>query len=165
MDLIINPDGWLHQGEARYRCALGRAGIKAEKQEGDGATPAGYFPLRRLYYRADRMETPETGLPKSVISENDGWCDDPACASYNRLVRLPHAGSHEVLWRKDALYDAFVTIGHNYDPSVSGMGSAIFMHFASPDYACTEGCIALAVADLMTVIACCDANTRILITP
>jgi len=165
MDLIINSDGWLHQGKARYRCAFGRAGIKAEKQEGDGATPAGYFPLRRLYYRADRIAALETGLPKSVITENDGWCDDPACASYNSLVQLPHEGSHEVLWRKDALYDAVVTIGHNYDPAVAGMGSAIFLHVAAPDFAYTEGCIALGVADLMTVLACCNAGTSILITP
>ncbi|MEE2760296.1 MAG: L,D-transpeptidase family protein [Pseudomonadota bacterium] len=165
MDLIVKPSGWLHQGEARYRCALGRAGITTEKHEGDGATPAGHFPLRHLYYRADRIAALETGLPKSVITENHGWCDDPACASYNNLVRLPHAGSHEVLWRKDALYDAAVTIGHNYNPAVAGMGSAIFLHVAAPGFTPTEGCIALDAADLIAVLVRCDVGTSILITP
>ncbi len=36
-------------------CALGRAGVTAGKREGDGATPAGCFPLRRVLYRADRI--------------------------------------------------------------------------------------------------------------
>ena len=158
MDLIVKPDGWLHH-HARHRCALGRTGIAAEKREGDGTTPVGHFALRRLYYRADRMAPPKTGLPVSVIGKGDGWCDDPACASYNSLVRLPHDGSHEHLWRNDGLYDIVVQIGHNDDPAVPGLGSGIFLHVADKDYAPTEGCVALSLDDLRSVIAECDTGT------
>ena len=35
----------------------------------------------------------------------------------------------------------------------SGKGSAIFLHLARPDYTPTEGCIALALPDLLTTLA------------
>ena len=161
MDLIVKPDGWLHCGQTAYRCALGRNHIATVKKEGDGATPVGRFPQRRLYYRADRIELLMTSLPVSVIGETDGWCDDPTCASYNSLVRLPHEGSHENLWRNDGLYDVVVTIGHNDEPAVPGLGSGIFLHVAAKDYAPTEGCVALGLDDLRTVIADCDTGTSL----
>ena len=43
--------------------ALGRAGIKANKREGDGATPRGRFRLMRLWWRADRARGPAPVLP------------------------------------------------------------------------------------------------------
>ena len=46
-----------------------------------------------------------------------------------------------------------VVLGHNDDPPVPGLGSAIFLHLAKPDYAPTEGCIALARPDLEAVLA------------
>jgi L,D-peptidoglycan transpeptidase YkuD (ErfK/YbiS/YcfS/YnhG family) len=41
------------------------------------------------------------------------------------------------------------------------LGSAIFLHVAAAGYAPTEGCVALAIDDLVHVIALCDATTRI----
>jgi L,D-peptidoglycan transpeptidase YkuD (ErfK/YbiS/YcfS/YnhG family) len=58
------------------------------------------------------------------------------------------------MWRKDDLYDLVVVLGHNDSPVVPGAGSAIFMHVALPDYAPTEGCIALALADLVELVRC-----------
>ena len=46
-----------------------------------------------------------------------------------------------------------VVLGHNDDPPVAPLGSAIFLHLAKPDYAPTEGCIALARPDLEAVLA------------
>lgn len=157
MDLIVNPEsghrGTLSFGDARFACALGRAGVVADKREGDGGTPAGRFPLRALRYRVDRLSTAETGLPAAPIAESDGWCDDPADpARYNRPVTLPHAGSAEKMWRDDALYDLVVVLGHNDDPPVPGAGSAIFLHCASPDLDPTEGCVALPRATLLELL-------------
>ena len=36
MDFPIDAAGWLTAGQYRYRCALGRSGIRADKCEGDG---------------------------------------------------------------------------------------------------------------------------------
>lgn len=164
-EIRVSGNGRLHLGNLLYRCALGRGGVKAEKREGDGATPAGLFPLRRVLYRADRLTAPATLLPLSAIEPHDGWCDDPADPAYNRQVRLPHGARAENLWREDALYDVVVVLGHNDDPPRPGLGSAIFLHVASSDYAPTEGCVALAPGDLLKVLSAADAETLIRIEP
>jgi len=161
MDLIVTPDGTLRFDGSPLRCALGRGGVRADKREGDGATPAGDFALRRLFYRADRIAPPKSGLALQALRPNDGWCDDPTRPEYNTFVPLPFDGRHEKLWRDDALYDIIGVIGYNDRPVKPGLGSAIFLHVAAADYTPTEGCVALAIDDLVHVIALCDATTRI----
>src|SRR4051795_2263293 len=79
-------DGFLDLGSRRVRCALGKGGVKpaAEKREGDGASPAGVWPIRRLLYRPDQGAPPETAIPTSPIARDDGWCDGPGDPDYNR---------------------------------------------------------------------------------
>ena len=125
----------------------------ADKRESDGATPLGAWPLREALFRPDRGDPPATALPLHAIAPADGWSDDPADPRYNRPVALPHAFRHERLWREDGLYDLVVPLGFNDDPPAPGRGSAIFLHCAHPAYAPTEGCIALARADLERLLA------------
>jgi L,D-peptidoglycan transpeptidase YkuD (ErfK/YbiS/YcfS/YnhG family) len=129
-------------GETRAAC--GRAGVRADKREGDGASPEGTFPLLYGFYRPDRMARPASGLAMTVLQPNHGWVDEPADPNYNRLVTLPYAASHEEMWLADGLYDLVVVIGYNTDPVVPGRGSAIFLHVARPDFSPTAGCIAIA---------------------
>jgi L,D-peptidoglycan transpeptidase YkuD (ErfK/YbiS/YcfS/YnhG family) len=68
-------------------------------------------------------------------------------------VSLPWPASAENLWREDEVYDLIVILGHNDDPPVPGMGSAIFLHLARPDGSPTEGCVALDRPDLLRVLA------------
>jgi L,D-peptidoglycan transpeptidase YkuD (ErfK/YbiS/YcfS/YnhG family) len=137
------------------RCTLGRSGVKpaADKREGDGASPLGLWPIRRVLYRPDRVAGLRTQLPSLALDPSDGWCDAPGDPAYNLPVRLPYAASAENLWRDDELYDLIVILGHNDDPPVPGMGSAIFLHLARPDGAPTEGCIALSRPDLERLLA------------
>jgi L,D-peptidoglycan transpeptidase YkuD (ErfK/YbiS/YcfS/YnhG family) len=163
MDLIVEPAGWALWGEKRLRCALGRAGISRQKREGDGASPAGSFLMRRLFYRADRVARPASGLAMQAIAIADGWCDDPGDAAYNRPVALPYEARTERLWREDGLYDLVVPLGYNDDPVAPGKGSAIFLHVARGDYGPTEGCVALSRADLLAVLEGADAGSRVVI--
>ena len=78
MEITVTASGRLECGGRSYRCALGRGGVVFDKAEGDGATPAGAFPLRRVLYRQDRLNRPATGLPIEQIAPDMGWCDDPA---------------------------------------------------------------------------------------
>ena len=149
----LGPDGILHHAGQRYRAAVGRAGIRPHKQEGDDATPAGLLPLRRVLYRADRLPRPRAAVPVALLAPNDGWCDDPADPAYNSLIRLPYEARHETLWRDDPIYDVIGVLGWNDAPVQRGHGSAIFLHLARPDYAPTEGCIALAREDLLALLA------------
>jgi L,D-peptidoglycan transpeptidase YkuD (ErfK/YbiS/YcfS/YnhG family) len=153
MQALVHPDGRLVLREQAYRAALGRGGVRLDKLEGDGATPVAVLPLRRVLYRADRVRAPECAVAVEPIAPDDGWCDDPAERDYNRMIRLPHDGHYEELWRRDALYDVIVVLGWNDAPVERGRGSAIFLHVARADYAPTEGCIALALDDLRRVLA------------
>jgi len=155
MDWQVSRNGTLMLGPRTIRAALGRSGITeaSDKREGDGATPLGCYPLRQVFYRADRVDAPETRLPVRAIRPDDGWCDAPEDPAYNRLVRRPYPASHEAMWREDGLYDVVVVLGHNDDPPQPGLGSAIFLHCKRGDYLPTEGCVALAPADLRTLLA------------
>lgn len=135
------------------RVALGRSGIRALKREGDGGTPLGRLPIRKLLYRADRVTRPRTALPVRVIRDHDGWCEDPADRNYNRLVKLSPRSSVDRLRRTDHLYDLVLVLGYNDRPRVRGKGSAIFVHLARPGYAPTAGCIALSRRDLSALLA------------
>jgi L,D-peptidoglycan transpeptidase YkuD (ErfK/YbiS/YcfS/YnhG family) len=153
MQALVHPDGRVVLGGLVFRAALGRGGVRHDKREGDGATPAGLLPLHRVFYRADRVPSPDCIVPVEPIVPTDGWCDDPSHADYNRFVRLPHEGRHEELWRQDALYDLIGVLGWNDSPVQRDRGSAIFLHVARPDYAPTEGCVALALGDLRHLLA------------
>jgi len=146
-------DGLLAGNGLRLRAVCGQSGVSARKMEGDGATPAGVLPLLRVLYRADRVKAPRCAVPVEPISPADAWCDDPADPAYNRPVRLPFAGRNEALWRGDGIYDVCGVLGWNSAPIVPHRGSAIFLHVARPDFSPTEGCIALALPDLLTVLA------------
>lgn len=137
------------------RAALGRSGVTkaSDKREGDGATPLGRYPLRRVLYRADRVAAPKTALPVRPLRPDDGWCDAPDDAAYNRPVRRPYPASHEALWREDGLYDIILVLGHNDDPPIRGAGSAIFLHCKRGDYEPTEGCVALDPVHVRALLA------------
>lgn len=165
MDILVDPSGTLVWTGGQVRCALGRSGVAADKREGDGATPVGCFELRRVLYRADRGIRPGTGLPVQAIRPADGWCDDPADSRYNLPVQLPYPARHEALWRSDGVYDIVVVLGHNDAPVVADAGSAIFLHVAKADFQPTEGCVALAQADLRALLADCGAGDRLCVRP
>lgn len=160
------PEGIFSGPGMEFKCAIGRGGMTeaANKREGDGASPIGLWPLRRVFYREDKITPPDTELPLTPIREHDGWCDDPADALYNKAVSLPYAASHEKMWRDDDAYDIVVELGHNDDPPVPGLGSAIFLHVAKPDYPPTEGCIALSEKDLRVVLKSTDTRSILEIT-
>lgn len=167
--ICVSPSGALTWRGKTYKCAIGKAGVSTEKREGDCATPVGCFPLREIYYRPDRLQTPQSNLQTSPLTPSDGWCDDPVHLDYNRQVSLPHAGRCEELWREDEVYDLIVVIGYNESPPVQGLGSAIFLHIAKNltggKFAPTEGCVALSRDDLLEIIEELAPESQIEIMP
>lgn len=144
--------GWLDLGGRLLPCAIGRSGLRAIKREGDGGTPMGVLALREVLYRADQVRQPRTPHPRRAIHPDDGWCDAAGDRNYNRLVVRPYPASSEELWRNDPLYDVVGVLNYNIVPRKRGRGSCIFLHVARPDFPPTEGCIALALNDLMRVL-------------
>jgi L,D-peptidoglycan transpeptidase YkuD (ErfK/YbiS/YcfS/YnhG family) len=145
-------DGRVHWSSGSAVAAVGRAGVKLDKHEGDGATPSGTFPLVSVYYRANRIAPPGSKLPIFPLRRADGWVDDPGDANYNRLVSLPYPASAEPMWRHDGLYDLLVVTGYNTAPVSPAAGSAIFLHIATPDFAPTAGCIAVEKEVLLRLV-------------
>jgi len=45
--------------------------------------------------------------------------------------------------REDRLYDICIVMDYNIEPTISGLGSAIFFHQTSPELKPTEGCVAI----------------------
>ncbi|CAN5469346.1 L,D-transpeptidase family protein [soil metagenome] len=151
-----HANGEIELNGRRARCALGKSGViaAADKREGDNRSPLGVWPIRRALYRPDVYpEGLTTALPIAPIAPGDGWCDAPGDPAYNRPVTLPYPASAERLWRDDQVYDLVVVLGHNDDPPVDGMGSAIFLHLAREGYPGTEGCVALAREDVEALLA------------
>jgi L,D-peptidoglycan transpeptidase YkuD (ErfK/YbiS/YcfS/YnhG family) len=164
MELEVYANGRAEWNDKPLRCALGRNGVREDKREGDGATPEGLFPMRRVLYRPDRISPPETMLPCEALTPKDGWCDDPDDDNYNCQVALPYSAHCESLWRDDGIYDLLVVLGYNDAPVGRGRGSAIFLHLARPGFAPTEGCIALTKSDLLAVLASCRRGDSVRIT-
>ena len=106
----VFADGRFELPDREVRCVLGRGGVKAaaDKREGDGATPLGTWPIRRVVYRPDKGPAPQTALPAEPIKPDDGWCDAPGDDAYNRPVALPYPASCERMWRDDEAYDLVV---------------------------------------------------------
>lgn len=148
-------DGRFDLGGKIVRCALGKGGVvdADAKREGDGCSPLGVWTIRRILFRPDKGGRPATALPTKSLERDDGWCDAPDDPAYNKPVKLPHAASAETMWREDDVYDLVGVLAHNDDPPVPGLGSAIFLHLARPDYSPTEGCVALAREDMEALLA------------
>lgn len=152
--------GVIRIGMGALPCALGKGGVKAQKREGDGATPRGALRVLRLYRRPDRPMVNAT-IPVRIISRGTGWCDDITSSRYNQPVTLPCDKHHEKLWREDHVYDLVIDTNYNRRPAIKGRGSAIFIHLARPNFTPTEGCIALNRRDLARLIAMINSQTRI----
>ncbi len=145
------------------RCALGRRGVSSRKREGDGATPRATMRIEHGYVRRDRLAAPQTALALRAIGADDGWCDAPGDANYNRPVRLPFRHSCESMRRNDGLYDICIVLDWNRRPRQRLRGSAIFFHLARPGYLPTEGCIAVSPADMRRLLPHLKRGRRIIV--
>ena len=134
----------MQAGNLVLPCALGSAGISAIKREGDGATPLAAMRILSGYFRHGRFAgVRRTRLAMAPIGADLGWCDIPGDRNYNRPVRMPYRAGHERMKRDDRLYDACLVLDWNIVPRRRGRGSAIFFHLARPDFAPTQGCVAI----------------------
>jgi L,D-peptidoglycan transpeptidase YkuD (ErfK/YbiS/YcfS/YnhG family) len=155
--------GVLRAGPLALPVALGHGGIKANKREGDGATPRGTFRLKRLWWRNGRHPRPATLLPVTRIKPDDGWCEDPSDRHYNQRIKVPEESKADRLARLDNLYDFIIELDHNTRPRIAGRGSAVFIHVARAGFAPTAGCVALNINTLRHLLARLGPRTKIVV--
>ena len=154
MDLIITVTGRRGAlGRASLALRLGPGRRRGGEARGRRRHPGGALSLPPAALPARSPGPAPTGLALLPLAPSDGWCDEPGDPLYNRPVTLPYKARHEVLWRRDDIYDLIVVLGHNDDPVRPGAGSAVFLHVARPDFSPTAGCIVLAKHDLLALLA------------
>ena len=159
--IIVKKSGYLKYKNFKFRCALGKNGIKKKVKEGDNITPIGIFKITRIYYRHDKIKKIKTSIKKIKIKKNMGWCDDPKSNFYNQQIRLPNKFNYEKLYRNDRIYDLLAVLNYNTNPVVKNKGSAIFIHIAKNNYEPTAGCIAVKKGDLIKLLQRIKKNTKI----
>ena len=159
MNIIIKKRFLLYKGY-KFKCCIGKSGIKKNKFEGDNATPKGIFSLGKFYYRPDRIKKIYTNLSCKKIKKNMGWCNDPRNIKYNKEVNRKKIKKSEKLFRKDYKYNAFIVINYNSQPVIKNKGSAIFLHLTK-NYKPTAGCIAIKLDDFLKLIKAVNNKTKI----
>ena len=137
---------------------LGRRGLSAHRQEGDGTTPLGIFAIApTLYGNAPRPR----GLRERYrrLGCGDWWDEDPGSPRYNRFVVVPcgvtpgFAAGSEALWTETVAYPYFAVIEFNAHPIRRGPGapgSGIFVH--SWVDGTTAGCVAIHRSRLLSLL-------------
>ncbi|MCC1491937.1 L,D-transpeptidase [Cognatishimia sp. F0-27] len=159
-DMVLTRGGVRFAGRL-WPCTIGRGGVRVNKREGDGATPAGVHDIVGLLYRPDRMAKPvDWAVP---IRPGDLWSDDVRHEDYNLMVRAPYPYSHEVLRRADPLYDIVILTDWNWPRAERGRGSAIFLHrWRRPGYP-TEGCLGFAPHHLKQIARRIRYGTKLIV--
>ena len=160
MLLKLKNKEYLIVDEFKFKCSIGKKGLKSKKTEGDHCTPIGVFKIGKVYYRPDRIKKPDTSLKTKKITKNMGWCDDSYNKNYNKEIVLNKKNKGEILFRKDNAYDILIVVEYNTNKTKPFKGSAIFIHLTK-NYAPTEGCIALKKNDLLILLKIINKNSKI----
>jgi L,D-peptidoglycan transpeptidase YkuD (ErfK/YbiS/YcfS/YnhG family) len=162
--IIINKSGYLKYKNLKFRCALGKFGIKKKTKEGDNITPKGIYKILKVFYRKDRIKEIKAPFKKIKITKKIGWCDDIKSKYYNKQISIPTSVTHEKFYRNDNIYDIICVINYNINPTVVNRGSAIFLHIKKGNYKNTKGCVTLKKNHLLKLLASIKKNTKIKIT-
>ena len=162
MDILVK-NNHLFIKDKKLKCAIGSNGLVKNKKEGDFSTPIGTFYFNKIYYRADKLKEANFMINSAAIKKNDGWCDDQKSKFYNQYIQFPFVESAERLYRDDDIYDIICVLNYNTSPIISGLGSAIFLHVARPNFVGTEGCIAIEKKALFNIAINLTHDSKIVI--
>ena len=164
MTIFVKNKETLILNDFIFKCSIGKKGLTKDKHEGDNKTPMGLFNIGNLYFRSDKHKKPKVRITCIPIKKNMGWCDDPENKrKYNKLIKIKKKIKHEQLYRNDNKYDFLIPIYYNYKKTISGKGSAIFIHITD-NYKPTQGCIALKKNDFLILIKLINKKTKIKIS-
>ena len=146
----------------KFKCCVGKNGLRSNKREGDKCTPKGKFKIGNLYYRPDKVKKPFTKINIKQIKKNMGWCDDSFSKGYNKQIDINKNTKGEKLYRNDYKYDYLIVIEYNTRKVRPHKGSAIFLHLTK-NYEKTAGCIAVSKKDFLIIIKIINKNSKIII--
>ena len=162
---------WQKVGEP-VSVTLGRSGLgwgegkEPLKNEGDGRSPAGIFPITKTF---GYDETPNSKMEYLHSDERLICIDDPADEHYNQMAvlnPLDPPKSYEAMRRHDEVYRNGALIDYN-TAGEKGRGSCIFIHLNHEDNHPTAGCTAMDEEPLKELLQWLEPkkNPRILQIP
>ena len=160
MKITLKNKYTLKIDDFKFKCCVGKNGLKKNKTEGDKCTPKGTFKLGKLYYRKGRVKKPITNLKVKNIKKNMGWCNDSKNKFYNQEIIINKKIKHEKLFRKDYKYNYLLVIEYNTKKIKPNKGSAIFIHLTK-NFKATAGCIALLEKDFLIMAKLINKKTTI----
>ena len=137
-----------------YGARVGRAGVSANRREGDGTTPAGTYRIGATMY--GNAPNPGVRFRYRRLRCGDWWDEDASSPTYNSFqhvpcgTRPPFGGASEGMWEQPRPYPHLAVVEYNMRPVVPARGSGIFLHAQTGGP--TNGCISLRRAELVTVL-------------
>ncbi|MCZ8342885.1 MAG: L,D-transpeptidase family protein [Leptospira sp.] len=151
--LLWTGEGW-KKSKVEIPVWIGRNGLIHPdlKREGDGHTPAGVYPIERIFGKGKRsLKT----FPYREIKKSYHWTDRIDSLNYNQLILYKERGATS-LWNSP-LYEIMLVVEYNTKPSVPGLGSMIFLHVWE-EAAPTSGCVGMPKKDLESLISALDSR-------
>ena len=149
--------------EKKFECFVGKNGIGKKTREGDFITPKGSFKMKKIYFREERINLVQSGIPLKKIKKTYSWCVDPKNKNYNNFLQKPLNCEYENLYRNDNLYDIIIVLDYNINPIKKYKGSAIFVHCSEKNRKFTEGCIAINKNIILKIIREITPCSRLII--
>jgi L,D-peptidoglycan transpeptidase YkuD (ErfK/YbiS/YcfS/YnhG family) len=147
-------DGCWTRVAGPYVARVGRKGIRRNKREGDGATPAGTFPVGGTMY--GNSPSPGVSYPYVRLRCGDWWVEDANSPAYNTFQRVgcgrkpPFKVTTPDMSTSPHAYAHLAVVEYNVHPVVPGRGSGIFLHVQIGK--ATSGCISLRRTALIAVL-------------
>lgn len=157
---------WASVGD-EFPVVIGRSGMALAKEftaidlgsyktEGDGKTPAGFFPLTAAFGTATKPNAVE--LPYTKLEEYTECVDDPKSNFYNRLVNRMQVGnfdwkSSEKMLAVGEQYGLGVFVAYNSFPIEKDRGSCIFLHVWKDANTATDGSTAMERRNVERIVA------------
>ena len=154
-------DGCWTRAGGPYTARVGRNGIRTKKREGDGATPAGTFPIGVRMY--GNSPSPGVSYPYVRLRCGDWWVEDSNSPAYNTFQRVgcgrkpPFKVTTPDLSTSPRAYAHLAVIEYNMHPVVPGRGSGIFLHVQIGK--ATSGCVSLRRPALLHLLRWFDLDT------
>lgn len=147
-------DGCWVAAAGPFPARVGYNGLRADRREGDGTTPAGTFRIGPVMY--GNAPNPGVRYRYRRLRCGDWWVEDPRSPFYNTFRhvpcgrRPPFRTTTPDMSKERKAFAHLAVVEFNMRPIVPGRGSGIFLHAQTGGP--TAGCISLRRGDLVQVL-------------
>ena len=141
-------------------CGYGKNGFSSNRHAGDKTTPMGSFPI---LYAFGLVDNPGTSMNYKKITSRSYLSGE--VETYNQWIE-----SDRYMYDSEHLMDYYqykyaMNIGFNVNPTIYGLGAAIFLHCKSNDRWWTSGCVSVPEDIMLNLLLKSHDGVYIIIIP